>query len=413
MNASLISIGDEILTGFIINSNAAFLGGELTKAGIEVVYTEVIADAPAAIISSLERQVAQVDYVIVTGGLGPTSDDITKDIVADFFGTRLQRDSAVLASVEQRFRHIGRKLTALNRAQADVPETAEILPNHLGTAPGMLLRKDGTCFIFLPGVPYEMKAIFSDSVMPHILSSMEGRPRVVYRVLRTTGIGESTLFERVQDFEAKFPHCSLAFLPQRTGVQMRIRITASTDSEAHSNLDTAELFLTEKIGRYFIGTGDISQEEIVGQLLVERSETLALAESCTGGLLGHLITNISGSSKYFLGGVMSYSNTLKVDLTGVPESVIIKYGAVSEEVATAMAIGVREYCNADWGLSITGIAGPGGGSDEKPVGLVFIGCANAAGCRILRTQYSVDRLSNKNKFAQAALNFLRMELLNC
>lgn len=411
MNVALISIGDEILTGFIVNTNAAYLGRRLTETGLVVTAIETIADEAGAIVASLSRYCGKADWVIVTGGLGPTSDDITKATVANYFGTELVVSEPVLQEIQSRFAAMNRPLTAANRAQADVPASAVILPNPKGTAPGMLLEKSGTRFVFLPGVPYEMQPMIETSVLPRMLETMAGEPRVNYRVLRTVEIAESTLFERVEGFLTHFPHCSLAFLPQKTGVQVRIGATAPSHEAAQAQLDVAEAFLTPLMGPCFIGKGDVTLEGLVAAELIKRQQTLAVAESCTGGLISHMLTNVPGSSAWFNRGLVTYANEAKMALLDVPADLLSVHGAVSEEVARAMAVGVRENAGSDWGLSVTGIAGPGGGSEEKPVGLVYIGLAYEGGCDVQQRRFYIDRQVNKNRFAHAALNMLRLALL--
>jgi len=411
VNVTLISIGDEILTGFIVNTNAAFLGRRLTETGLVVTAIETIADEAAAIVNCLDRQCGTADWVIVTGGLGPTSDDITKATVADYFGTELVVSQAVLGEIQRRFDAMDRPLTPANRAQAEVPASAQILPNPKGTAPGMLFEKSGTRVVFLPGVPHEMQPMIETSVLPLMRETMAGEMRVVYRVLRTVGIAESTLFERVEGFLTDFPHCSLAFLPQKTGVQVRIGAKAPSHEAAQAQLDAAEAFLAPRMAPYFIGSGEVSLETLVAAALIRREETLAVAESCTGGLVSHLLTNVPGSSAWFNRGLVTYANAAKMALLNVPAGLIETHGAVSESVARAMAVGVRKNAGTDWGLSVTGIAGPGGGSPEKPVGTVYIGLAHADGCDVIKRRFYIDRLVNKNRFAHAVLDMLRLALL--
>ena len=411
MKAALVSIGDELLTGFITNTNAAFLAQGLTQAGLSVTTILTVADQGDSIVQGLAQAAQGVDWVIVTGGLGPTSDDITKRVVANYFGRTLVRDPQVMAAVEARFKAFGSAVTPSNLSQAEVIQGAEVLPNRHGTAPGLVVDHQGVRFVFLPGVPHEMKPLFQDEVLPRILHAMEGQARVAYRVLRTVGEGESRLYEKLTDFDVQCPHCTLAYLPQRSGVQLRMGASGASDAEAQSRLDQAEAFLRGRLGACVIGTEDETLEVLVGALLKKRGQTLAVAESCTGGLVSDLVTNVPGSSDYHLGGVVAYANAVKMGLLSVPETTLLTHGAVSAETAEAMARGVRLALKADWGVATTGIAGPDGGTEEKPVGLVYVACANADSCRVVRHRLSIDRLSNKHRFAQAALNLLRLRLL--
>ena len=411
MKAALVSIGDELLTGYIVNTNAAFLAQGLTRAGLRVTAILTVADQGDSIVQGLAQAAQGVDWVIVTGGLGPTSDDITKRVVAGYFGRELVHDPQVLAAVEARFRSFGRAVTPSNLSQAEVIQGAEVLPNRHGTAPGLLVNHQGVRYVFLPGVPHEMMPLFENEVLPRVLQSMEGENRVAYRVLRTVGEGESSLYEKLTDFDAQCLGCTLAYLPQRTGVQLRVGASGASDAEAQSRLQNAEIFLRGRLGACVIGTEDETLEVLVGGLLRRRGETLAVAESCTGGLVSHLITTVPGSSAYHLGGVVAYANAVKRGLLNVPESTLLTHGAVSAETAEAMAKGVRLTLSADWGLATTGIAGPDGGTDEKPVGTAFVACAHGQDCRVVPVRFSVDRIPNQNRFAQAALNLLRLALL--
>jgi len=407
MKAELISIGDELLVGQTVNTNASYLGRELTALGVDVGWVTTIGDNAEDVRASLSTALARADLVIMTGGLGPTHDDITKPVVADFFGARLLMNEDVLARLKSAFAARGIRMAKVNEGQAMVPEGATVIDNPAGTAPGLLFEREGKRCVVLPGVPGEMKAIFKQTLAPMLKGSGHF---ILQKTLRTTGIAESTLFEKVGDIDEIQRLVKVAFLPKGTGVD--IRLTAASDDEeaCRETLQQGEQIFIERAGKYIYARDDQPLEDAVAAFLVRQGKTLAVAESCTGGLLANKLTNVPGSSAYFERGVVSYSNEAKIELLGLPENVIAEHGAVSAETAEAMAMGIRRSAGTDFGLATTGIAGPTGGTAEKPVGLVYIALATSAGVRSKRLQFTRDRLGNKERTVQAALNWLRLQL---
>lgn len=408
--AEVLTIGDELLIGQVINTNQAFIAEALNGIGVDVARMTTVGDDAAAIQSAFAAAEKSADLVIVTGGLGPTHDDITRTVVCRFFGTTLVRNQAVLDHIAAIFRERNLALTPLNEDQALVPATARVLHNPAGTAPGLLFEREGKSFIVLPGVPHEMKAIMMESVLPYLAPRVSGTV-IRHHTLRTTGIAESHLAAEIGNVGDFLNGATLAFLPSPTGVRLRITVHAKDDATASGQVQAIEDQLTARIGKYVYGTGEDELETVLGRILMERRMTIAVAESCTGGLIASRITDVSGSSAYFERGVVAYSNASKTNLLGVPASMIDAHGAVSSEVAAAMAAGVRRASGTDIGLSTTGIAGPTGGTPEKPVGLVWIGFADAAESIALKFNFGRDRLRTKERAAQAALELVRRKVL--
>lgn len=407
MNAEIITIGDELLIGQVINTNQAYIAEKLTEIGLDVVRMTTVGDDIATIIASFKEGWERAPVVIVTGGLGPTHDDVTKKAVCAFFETDLVRDSDTKARIEKLL--VGRNITwsAAHEEQTMVPRKAKVLPNNAGTAPGMLFEEDGKFLFVLPGVPYEMKQMVDDSVIPYLSTKAAGNI-IRHLTLRTTGIGESMLAKQLGDLDDLLRGASLAFLPSVAGVRMRI---TAHGIDADSKVREVEARIQQKVQKYIYGTGDEELEEVLGRILKERGLTLAVAESCTGGLIADKITNVSGSSVYFERGVVTYSNQSKIQLLGIPEDLIRAHGAVSKEVAEAMAAGIRHIAHADIGLSTTGIAGPTGGTPEKPVGLVWIGYSDKQATLALKFNLGDNRIRTKERAAQAALELVRRKVL--
>jgi len=398
MTAEVITIGDELVTGLVVNSNSAYLGRRLTELGFRVVRVTSVGDGQEEIAGAF-RSVSS-DVVVATGGLGPTPDDRTKDVFADVVGMRLLLDEGVLEGIRRRFAHRGMEMPQSNVRQAMVPEGSEVLPNRWGTAPGLYIQVDNRHFFLLPGVPREMKGIFEESVVS-ILRELSGRA-IHYVLLRTTGIGESALYEKLSDLDLE----KVTFLPGLEGVDIRVMWEEDDRPSA----------LVEEIRRraweFVYAEGEEGMEEVVGRLLKRRSWRIATAESCTGGLIGHRITEVPGSSDYFERGVVAYSNRAKVELLDVPEKLIRKHGAVSPQVAKAMAKGIKERSGAEVGLGVTGIAGPTGGSPRKPVGLVYIGVAMPEGVWVREFRFVGERSQIKFRASQAALDLVRRAILS-
>lgn len=410
MRAEIISVGDELLVGMVVNSNAAFIGEELTGLGYEVRWVSTVGDDEADLTDALERAYSRASLVVLTGGLGPTHDDITKKVVARFFDSGIFFRSDILAKLEERFEKMGREMAPSNREQAEVPEKAELIENDLGTALGLIFTREDRTFFILPGVPSEMRRMMEKSVLPRLRRLREGRV-VRSKILRTTGILESELYERIEDFSSRFPNIKLAFLPQTPGVVLRLMISGVLDDDCEEELARGVTFVREKAGKYIYGEGDDSLESIVAEMLLKNKFTLSVAESCTGGLVSHKLTNVPGSSAYFNRCVVAYSNEAKMEILGVPEETIRIHGAVSSETAVAMAEGVRRISRTEIGISTTGIAGPGGGTETKPVGLVYIGYADEERSFTEKHCFTRDRGWNKERSAVAALDLVRRVLL--
>lgn len=407
MNVEVIAIGDELLLGQTVNTNAAWLGLELAKVGGSVVRSSVLADSPTAIVSALEHVLKDTDLVVFTGGLGPTKDDLTKKVLTDYFGGELEYQSSVFAHIEDLFKTLGRVPSELNREQAYLPNNATLLHNAVGTAMGMAWDFIGKRYVSLPGVPYEMKHLAAAFVLPWV--QQRSQFWVQNRTVRTQGVPESELADRISAWEDALPSfVKLAYLPAPGLVKLRlsVRVLKEEAEVAKQVVETQVQALVQLLGAAYFGEGDRALEAVVGDALVIKGQTVATAESCTGGAVGAALTSVPGSSRYFVGGIQAYANTIKTQLLGVDEAALMVHGAVSEVVAKAMASAVRKRLGTDWAVSTTGIAGPDGGSAEKPVGTVWIAVAGPDGCRAERFQMGKDRGRNIQKSVQAALNML-------
>ena len=412
MNSYIITIGDELLIGQTINTNASFIGEKLIENNINIDKVITVGDDEASILDEFKNGLNKSDLVIVTGGLGPTHDDVTRTCVVKFFNTELLEDPEVLENIKTLFSKRNRKVTDVNKAQALVPKISEPIRNAHGTAPGMWIEKEGKLFIVMPGVPYEMKAMMTDYVVPKLTEMIKEKGIIVSRsVLQTTGIPESTLSERLGDLKELLGNSKLAFLPSIGGVKLRITVEEKDEETASNRIMEIEQKIRGKVGRYIYGKGDETLEEVVGRLLKERSLKIATAESCTGGLIASTITNVSGSSSYFERGIVCYSNAAKVEILHVDEDTIAEYGAVSLEVAMQMAEGVKSTSGSDIGLSVTGIMGPTGATTDKPVGLVYIGYSDDKLCTAKKFIFGNERLLNKERTLYTALDMVRKQLL--
>ena len=405
MKAGILTIGDEIVNGFSVDTNSVWLAQELLKRGITVVTKVSVGDDLDAIEEVLARWDGQLELVITTGGLGPTHDDVTKTAFCRYFNSELQLDEDYWAVLIERFRKRGYDIPASNRSQAEIPTRAEAIPNPVGTAPGLKFQSDTTTFYVLPGVPTEMKAIMSD----HLLPTLDGGEAVSWVTIRTTGIIESALVTRLGPLVSRLKDVQVAYLPAYTGVDIRLRAVAVGDG-GRERVESAADELEALLGDVVYGRDDITLERVVGRLLVERQETLALAESCSGGLAASRITDIPGSSAYMLGAVVAYSNAAKTGLLGVRPETLKAHGAVSEATAREMAEGVRSVFGAHWGVATTGISGPTGGTPEKPVGLVYLAVAGPQRTVAKEARLVPHRLPHKAATTQAALNLLRLEI---
>ena len=412
MNAHIITIGDEILLGYTLNTNAAYIGKQLSEINISISGSSVVGDIHDDIMDEFKRAFSKNDIVIVTGGLGPTHDDITRNCVVKFFDTKLIRNAEVYEDINSRFKKRGRVLTPSNEDQANVPEAAEIIRNTMGTAPGYWITRDDKHFIVMPGVPYEMKNMMEKTVIPG-LSGIVGEPEKIIKrlILQSTGIPESYLFEKLGDLDELLAGAKLAFLPSQFGVKLRITVEGGKEDEAANHLLEIEQKIRGKAGRYIYAIGEEELEVVVARLLKERGLKIAIAESCTGGYITNLLTNISGSSDYLERGIISYSNAAKVELLKVDEDTLAEFGAVSQEVALQMANGVKSISGTDIGVAVTGIMGPAGATPGKPVGLVYIGICNDNFATVKKYVFGEDRILNKQRTAQAALELIRRMML--
>jgi len=412
MKAYIISIGDELLLGQTVNTNASLIGEKLSNLNIDVTKISVIGDDASVIRDEFNNAWINSDIVLVTGGLGPTHDDVTRNCVVKFFKTNLSLNEDVLKDIIELFAKWEREITDINKDQANVPEIAEVIRNNKGTAPGYWIEKDDKIFVVMPGVPYEMEEMMNSFVIPKILEMGLDKQGLVRRlILNTTGIPESHLFERLGDLEEILGEAKLAFLPNQYGVKLRITVKGEDEETVNNNLIEVEQKIRAKAGRFIFGKNHETLENVVGKLLEKRDLTISVAESCTGGSLANHLTNVSGSSKYFDRGVVSYSNASKVEILKVDEDVIIEHGAVSREVAMQMAEGVRSTSGTDIGVSTTGIMGPTGATTDKPVGLVYIGYCDEKVCTARKVVFGGDRLLNKQRTVQAALDLVRRQVL--
>ena len=407
-----ISIGDELLIGQVINTNAAWLGEHLASAGFHLYSTLTIGDSENSILDAF-NDCMDADLVLVTGGLGPTADDITKPTVCKFFGTELVFCQEAYDNIIELFNRRGFQMSERNRGQAMLPKSCLYIPNTYGTAPCMWLEKGGVAFVFMPGVPFEMKGIFNDELLPRFKKRYHSVP-YDKRVVMTTGIGESFLADKIKDWEEQLPEfLSLAYLPQYGMVRLRLSGRHENADLLYQTLDDEIAKLTQLIPEYIFSTEDKPIERVVFELLVEKRKTFATAESCTGGNIAHVITLVPGSSDIFKGSAVTYATPMKTKVLGVPVETIEKYGVVSQQVVEDMAIGVRDLMETDFGVATTGIAGPGGGTDEMPVGTVWIGVASSQGVVTQCYNFGKDRENVINRASIAAYEMLRKEILAC
>jgi len=412
MKAHIITIGDEILLGNTLNTNAAFIGEQLFEINVSVVKTSVVGDDNPSILNELKTASQTADLILVTGGLGPTHDDVTRKSIIDFFETELVESQEVLDDINTLFGKRNREVTSVNIDQAKVPKIAEIIRNQLGTAPGYWIEREDKIYVVMPGVPYEMETMMESTVIPRLKEKLGDDQKIfLKKILLTTGIPESTLYERLGNLDELLQGAKLAFLPNQFGVKLRLSVEGENEEELKNKLIEVEQRIRSKAGRFIYSSGDDQLEAVIGKLLLEREFKIATAESCTGGLIGNILTNVSGSSKYFERGVICYSNAAKVEILKVNEDVLTEHGAVSMDVAMQMAEGVKSTSGADVGLATTGIMGPTGASANKPVGLVYIGYCDEKVCTAKKFQFGDDRLLNKQRTAQAALDFVRRQLL--
>jgi nicotinamide-nucleotide amidase len=413
IRSKLISIGDEILIGQIVNTNAAYLGEKLFSIGIPVHRTVVIADEESSLMEEFEDSLKNYDVTIITGGLGPTHDDITKPALTRFFNDELVTDNKVLEHVKKFFASRKINMPAVNEGQALVPKNSEVIWNCNGTAPGIWIEKNGRIFVALPGVPYEMKPMIEDFVLPRLINkfSTDSGKVFIQKTLLTTGIGESSLFELFGDIDMMLDGNKLAFLPSATGVRLRMNVVGIDETDARKKIENLEERIKEKAGDYVFGENDESLQSVIGKLLKQSGKTLSVAESCTGGRISSSIVSIAGSSDYYLGGICAYANEEKIRLLKVSQEDLRQHGAVSREVAIQMAEGARNVFRSDYALSTTGIAGPSGATPEKPVGMVWLGFSSSEKTYAMEFHFGNRRDVNIERASQRALEILRRELL--
>jgi nicotinamide-nucleotide amidase len=411
MKLEVVTIGTELVLGLTPDTNAADLGRALAAAGAEIVRHVSVPDRPAAIRAAIADALERTGFVIATGGLGPTRDDMTKAEVAALFGKALRVDPGVLRSLEARFRRLGRPMPAVNRSQAEVPEGATVLPNPRGTAPGLWLEDErGRVAVLLPGVPSEMRGLLVEEVLPRVAQRVGSRRVVLSRTLRTTGVPESALAERIGPVEDDIAPLTLAYIPSIDGVDLRLTAWSLPPDEAERRLAEAAAGLRARLEEHYYGEDGVDLAAVVLEALRARSGRLAVGESCTGGLLAGRLTAIPGASDVFVGAVVAYDDSVKTDLLGVPPTTLDDFGAVSVETALAMAIGAQERFGVEATLAVTGIAGPSGGTPEKPVGTVCLAVRLGSEGGAVQRVFPGDRHEIRARSAQAALNLLRRTL---
>ncbi len=411
MKAEIITIGDEILIGQTVDTNSAFIGKELNAIGLSVNRITSISDTEQAIIQAISEAQLRVDLIILTGGLGPTKDDITKHTLCKYFNTELVVYPEVEQYVRDIFERRNRPILEVNLKQAELPLDCTVISNRIGTASGMWFERAGKVVVSLPGVPYEMKHLMHNGVLSKIQSTFK-TPAVLHKTIMTTGAGESFLADKIQDWEKSLDQedIHIAYLPSSGIVKIRLSIISEDRENAQERIDRKVMELLQIIPNYVYGFDDLPLEKAVGELLLKHQATISTAESCTGGYIAHLITSIAGSSAYFLGSVLSYANEVKSQELGVPMSTIEQHGAVSKQVVEQMAIGVRNKMKTSFSVATSGVAGPDGGSEEKPVGFVWIAVAFENGVVSKSFNFENDRGRNIQRASIAALNMLRLAI---
>ena len=413
LNATIITIGDELLIGQVIDTNSAFIAQALSKIGIPVTQRIAVGDSKDTITEALDTASKKSSIVILTGGLGPTADDITKPLLNEYFGGKMVIHEPSLAHITHIFETIHKKpMIERNRKQAEVPDVCEVLFNEKGTAPGMLFIKEGVHYFSLPGVPHEMKWLIEIKVIP-LLQKKFKTDFILHKTLLTAGLGESFLSELIAPFENALPSSiKLAYLPNFGMVRLRLTGTGKDESALEKLMQTQFEKLQEAVKDYLVTNADEPMEMVVGNLLKQRNQTVATAESCTGGFIGHLLSKHAGSSKFYTGGIISYDNRIKTEFLEVPPTILQTVGAVSKEAVEQMAIAVRAKMNTDYSISVSGIMGPSGQTDEKPLGMVWVGVANRE--RVVSKVFYLrfDRQRNIEVTANQAINLLRLLIIN-
>ena len=412
MKAAIITIGDELLIGQTIDTNSAWMGAELSKSGFDVYRITSIHDKREDIIYTLNEAAGKTDVVLITGGLGPTSDDITKQTLCEFFNTRLVINTEVLRMIEEMISHRNFPMNDKNRRQAEVPESCRVLKNAAGTAPGMWFEKEGTIYISMPGVPHEMKHIMTEIVLPELNKRFTSQI-IIHRNIMTYGTFEAKLAEILTSFESGLPeNIKLAYLPASGVIKLRLTATGNTQKSLEELVNEQVNKLYQIIPEFIYGEKEESLELVIGNLLRSNKKTICTAESCTGGEIAHMLTSVPGSSTYYKGSVVAYANSVKTQLLGIQEYIIDKYGAVSEQTVKEMAIGARNLFKTDYVIATTGIAGPDGGTEPKPVGTVWIAVSSEKKIVCEKHVFGNDRITNIRRFSLTALNLLRKQIIN-
>ena len=408
VKAEIIAIGDELLYGQIMDTNSHWISQELDAVGVRVVRKTTVGDNRSDILTSFEEASKRADLILITGGLGPTQDDLTKPLLAEYFGCDIVEVPEAVAAVSSYFLRRGREMTPLNIFQGHLPSCCTYVPNPVGTAPGMWFEQKGCYWMSMPGVPHEMKKLVKDFVLPK-LTQVFDLPVIYHKLVKTAGIGESWLADLIKDWEnALPPHIRLAYLPSLGHVKLRLTAFGTNKEQLQQEVAAQIQAVLPQIEKYVYGYDEETLETAIGKLLKNAGKTLALAESCSGGYVSHLITTVPGSSAYFQGSVVPYHNAFKEQLLGVSPETLSTHGAVSEETVEAMAKGVRSLFHADYGLASSGIAGPDGGTEDKPVGTVWIACAGPEGVETRKLQLTQDRMLNIQLTGVAVLNLFRI-----
>ncbi len=411
-SAEIITVGDELLIGQTVDTNSAWMGMQLSMRGIRVNRITSVSDRREEIIAALDEALGRVPLVLMTGGLGPTSDDITKETLAEYFGTRLVLNQEVLEEVTTRITRRNLEMNENNRRQAMVPESCRVLANHAGTAPAMLFEKNGKLIVSMPGVPSEMKHIMQEHVLP-MVAAMSGSRTIIHRNIMTFGTFEAKLAERLEKFEKELPAIvRLAYLPAQGIIKLRLTGTGDDREMVQRTEEEQVRKLYSIIPDVIYGEDEVTLEETVGKLLLDNNMTVSTAESCTGGRIASMITSVPGSSAWYRGSVVAYDNSIKTRILGVDPAVISRFGAVSEETVRAMAEGMRSLASTDYAVAVTGIAGPTGGTPEKPVGTVWIAVSSARGIVAEKHRFADDRQINILRSATNALNLLRKQIIS-
>ena len=408
VTAEIIAIGDELLYGQIMDTNSHWISQELDAVGVRVVRKTTVGDNRTDILAAFEEASKRANLILITGGLGPTQDDLTKHLLAEFFGCNIVEVPEAVAAVSSYFLRRGREMTPLNILQGHLPTCCTYVPNEVGTAPGMWFEQKGCYWMSMPGVPHEMKKLVKDFVLPK-LSQVFDLPVIYHKLIKTAGIGESWLADLINEWENALPsHIRLAYLPSLGHVKLRLTAFGEDKKVLAAEVDQQIQKILPTINNYVYGYNEETLETAVGKLLKNEGKTLALAESCSGGYISHLITAVPGSSQYFQGTVVPYHNALKEQLLGVSSATLAQHGAVSEATVREMALGVKKLFGVDFGLASSGIAGPDGGSPDKPVGTVWIACAGPNFVEAKLLQLTQDRLINIQLTGVAVLNLLRI-----